>query len=68
MKLIITESQINKINEEIFWDRENLNALKSMSGTKQEKDDFTVEVFEPFTITIRDSIQYHRLIHILRTN
>ena len=68
MKIRLTESQIKKIKEGIFWDQENLNALKSISGTKQQKEVFNVEVLEPFSITMTDSIQYHRLIHILRTN
>jgi hypothetical protein len=68
MKIRLTESQIKKIKEGIFWDEENLNALKSISGTKQQKEVFNVEVLEPFSITMTDSIQYHRLIHILRTN
>jgi len=69
MKYIIRESQYKKlINEGIFWDEENLNALKSITGTKQQKEVFNVEVLEPFSITMTDSIQYHRLIHILRTN
>jgi hypothetical protein len=68
MKIIITESQIKKIKEGIFWDEENLNALKGITGTKQQKEVFNVEVMEPFSITLTDSIQYHRLIHILRTN
>jgi hypothetical protein len=68
MKIRLTESQIKKIKESIFWDEENLNALKSISGTKQQKEVFNVEVLEPFSITMTDSIQYHRLIHILRTN
>jgi hypothetical protein len=68
MKIRLTESQIKKIKEGIFWDEENLNALKSISGTKQQKEVFNVEVLEPFSITLTDSIQYHRLIHILRTN
>jgi hypothetical protein len=68
MKIRLTESQIKKIKEGIFWDEENLNALKGISGTKQQKEVFNVEVLEPFSITMTDSIQYHRLIHILRTN
>jgi hypothetical protein len=68
MKIIITESQLKKIKEGIFWDEENLNALKGITGTKQQKEVFNVEVMEPFSITLTDSIQYHRLIHILRTN
>ena len=68
MKYIIRESQIKKIKEGIFWDEENLNALKGITGTKQQKEVFNVEVLEPFSITMTDSIQYHRLIHILRTN
>jgi hypothetical protein len=68
MKIRITESQIKKIEEGIFWDEENLNALKGITGTKQQKEVFNVEVLEPFSITMTDSIQYHRLIHILRTN
>jgi hypothetical protein len=68
MKIRLTESQIKKIKESIFWDEDNLNALKSISGTKQQKEVFNVEVLEPFSITMTDSIQYHRLIHILRTN
>ena len=68
MKIRLTESQIKKIKEGIFWDEENLNALKSISGTKQQKEVFNVEVLEPFSITMTDSIQYHRLVYILRTN
>jgi hypothetical protein len=68
MKIRLTESQIKKIKEGIFWDEENLNALKGITGTKQQKEVFNVEVLEPFSITMTDSIQYHRLIHILRTN
>ena len=68
MKIRLTESQIKKIKEGIFWDEENLNALKSISGTKQQKEVFNVEVIEPFSITLTDSIQYHRLVYILRTN
>jgi len=68
MKIRLTESQIKKIEEGIFWDEENLNALKGITGTKQQKEVFNVEVMEPFSITLTDSIQYHRLIHILRTN
>jgi hypothetical protein len=68
MKIRITESQIKKIEEDIFWDEENLNALKSITGTKQQKEVFNVEVIEPFSITLTDSIQYHRLVYILRTN
>ena len=68
MKIRITESQIKKIEEGIFWDEENLNALKGIMGTKQQKEVFNVEVIEPFSITLTDSIQYHRLVYILRTN
>jgi hypothetical protein len=68
MKIRITESQIKKIEEGIFWDEENLNALKGITGTKQQKEVFNVEVIEPFSITLTDSIQYHRLVYILRTN
>jgi hypothetical protein len=68
MKIRLTESQIKKIKEGIFWDEDNLNALKGITGTKQQKEVFNIEVVEPFSITLTDSIQYHRLIHILRTN
>jgi hypothetical protein len=68
MRIKITESQIKKIEEGIFWDEENLNALKGITGTKQQKEVFNVEVTEPFSITLTDSIQYHRLVYILRTN
>ena len=68
MKIRLTESQIKKIKESIFWDEDNLNALKGITGTKQQKEVFNIEVVEPFSITLTDSIQYHRLIHILRTN
>ena len=68
MKIRLTESQIKKIKEGIFWDEENLNALKGITGTKQQKEVFNVEVLEPFSITLTDSIQYHRLVYILRTN
>ena len=68
MKIRLTESQIKKIKEGIFWDEENLNALKGITGTKQQKEVFNVEVIEPFSITLTDSIQYHRLVYILRTN
>jgi hypothetical protein len=68
MKLIMTENQMKKIKEDIYWDEDNLNALKSISGTKKTKEVFNVEVTEPFSIMMTDSIQYHRLIHILRTN
>jgi hypothetical protein len=68
MKIRITESQIKKIKENIFWDEENLNALKSITGTKQQKEVYNVEVSEPFSITMTDSVDYHRLVFILRTN
>ena len=55
MKIRITESQIKKIEEGIFWDEENLNALKGITGTKQQKEVFNVEVLEPFSITMTDS-------------
>ena len=51
MKIRLTESQIKKIKEGIFWDEENLNALKGITGTKQQKEVFNVEVLEPFSIT-----------------
>ena len=51
MKIRLTESQIKKIEEGIFWDEENLNALKGITGTKQQKEVFNVEVIEPFSIT-----------------
>jgi hypothetical protein len=68
MKIRITESQIKKIKENIFWDEENLNALKSITGTKQQKEVYNVEVSEPFSITMTNSVDYHRLVFILRTN
>jgi hypothetical protein len=68
MKIRITESQIKKIKENIYRDEENLNALKSITGTKQQKEVYNVEVSEPFSITMTDSVDYHRLVFILRTN
>ena len=68
MKIRITESQVKKIKENIFWDEENLNALKSITGTKQQKEVYNVEVSEPFSITMTNSVDYHRLVFILRTN
>jgi hypothetical protein len=68
MKIRITESQVKKIKENIFWDEENLNALKSITGTKQQREVYNVEVSEPFSITMTDSVDYHRLVFILRTN
>jgi hypothetical protein len=51
---------MKKIEEGIFWDEDNLNALKGITGTKQQKEVFNIEVMEPFSITLTDSIQYHR--------
>ena len=72
----LTEEEKNRIreqyqsppldtDEQIMWDKGNQNALKSYLKMGDSDRKYIIQVEEPFTLETTDSIEYHKLKHIL---
>ena len=64
-KDILEQHQKSTTNEQIIWDKGNLQAIKSYQDIGKPDRKFYIKVEEPFELETTDADEFHKVRHIL---